>query len=127
MEKTYLFIRYIQKTLLHEKLNYVRNNKKRRSEILIEDEFLHSISSCEKTLLEDIKLEDINHFEDYIENNKLANSLTSLTDVEKFILFKRYVRGNNDTEIAKEFNVTSQAISKRRRNILNKIKNKFQV
>jgi len=127
MEKTYLFIRYIQTSLTHERLNYLRNNKKRSSEILIEDQFLLNISSAEKNFLEEINLKDVIHFENYVEDNKLSDSIASLTDIEKIILFKRYIQGYNDIVIAKEFNVTSQAISKRRRKILNKIKNKFQI
>ena len=127
MEKTYLFVHYIQKALIHEKLNYIRNNKKKQLEILMDDEFLLDISAHESNLIDEIKMSDVSHLEEYIDDLNLSNSITQLSTNEKLILFKRYVQGKKDTEIAKELNITSQAVSKRRRIILKKLKNKFQI
>ena len=127
MEKTYLFVHYIQKSLIHEKLNYIRNNKKKQLEILMDDEFLLDISAHESNLIDEIKMSDVSHLEEYIDDLNLSNSITQLSTNEKLILFKRYVQGKKDTEIAKELNITSQAVSKRRRIILKKLKNKFQI
>ena len=127
MEKTYLFVHYIQKALIHEKLNYIRNNKKKQLEILTDDEFLLDISVHESNFIDEIKMNDVTHLEDNIDDLNLSNSIAQLTTKEKFILFNRYVQGKKDTEIAKELNITSQAVSKRRRTILNKLKNKFQI
>ncbi|WP_429969010.1 sigma-70 family RNA polymerase sigma factor [Enterococcus sp. AZ136] len=127
MEKTYLFVHYIQKALIHEKLNYIRNNKKKQLEILTDDEFLLDISVHESNFIDEIKMNDVTHLEDYIDDLNLSNSIAQLTTKEKLILFNRYVQGKKDTEIAKELNITSQAVSKRRRTILNKLKNKFQI
>jgi len=127
MEKTYLFVHYIQKSLIHEKLNYIRNNKKKQLEILMDDEFLLDISAHESNLIDEIKMSDVSHLEEYIDDLNLSNSIAQLSTNEKLILFKRYVQGKKDTEIAKELNITSQAVSKRRRIILKKLKNKFQI
>ncbi|MFV5899175.1 sigma-70 family RNA polymerase sigma factor [Enterococcus faecalis] len=127
MEKTYLFVHYIQKALIHEKLNYIRNNKKKQLEILMDDEFLLDISAHESNLIDEIKMSDVSHLEEYIDDLNLSNSIAQLSTNEKLILFKRYVQGKKDTEIAKELNITSQAVSKRRRIILKKLKNKFQI
>ncbi|WP_430605370.1 sigma factor-like helix-turn-helix DNA-binding protein [Enterococcus sp. DIV2315] len=127
MEKTYLFVHFIQKALIHEKLNYIRNNKKKQLEILMDDEFLLDISAHESNLIDEIKMSDVSHLEEYIDDLNLSNSIAQLSTNEKLILFKRYVQGKKDTEIAKELNITSQAVSKRRRIILKKLKNKFQI
>lgn len=127
MDTTYIFIRFIQQTLIREKMNYIRNNKKNYHEVIIDDSFLADIPLNKFVQLENITPHYAPHLEEYIEDIHLSNAICYLSEAEKILLYRRYIEGIRDTEIAKELNITSQAVSKRRRKALEKIKLNFHL
>ena len=133
---TYEFIRYIHQAMIHEKIKYSQKSDIKRREKngikIIQDgnitanldtshnkkkEFMpiYSYEELEKKM-------DYENLEKYIDDTDLANSIGNLTNKEKLILYMKYVEGKKDTTISREFGISSQAVSKRKRNILKKIK-----
>ncbi|EMW5328265.1 sigma-70 family RNA polymerase sigma factor [Enterococcus faecalis] len=127
LETTYLFIRYIQQSLIHEKQNYIRNQKKWHLQLPTDEVHILQLEAKHENSLDDLPIQEFTHLEDFIENLYLSNSIFELNYEEKFILYKKFILGSTDAEIAKELHVTSQAISKRKRHILKKIKRTFPV
>ncbi|HCU0363538.1 TPA: sigma-70 family RNA polymerase sigma factor [Enterococcus faecalis] len=127
LETTYLFIRYIQQSLIHEKQNYIRNQKKWHLQLPTDEIHILQLEAKHENSLDDLPIQEFTHLEDFIENLYLSNSIFELNSEEKFILYKKFILGSTDAEIAKELHVTSQAISKRKRHILKKIKRTFPV
>lgn len=133
---TYEFIKYIHQAMIHEKIKYIQKSdikrrEKNEIEIIQDDKFivnLDSLNNKRKDFIpiyscEDLeKKMDYENLEKYIDDTDLANSIGNLTNKEKLILYMKYVEGKKDTEISKEFGISSQAVSKRKRNILKKIK-----
>lgn len=126
MDSSYMFIKYIQKTLINEKMNYIRNTKKKSLEIQTDEFLLQNIPSIDSHLLENLTLKNVDYLENFVNNPDLADALSQLNTMEKIIIYKKYVLGNTDFEIAKELNISSQAISKRKRKILKKMEVFFQ-
>lgn len=62
------------------------------------------------------------NLEDAVERVDLYNSIQKLNDRQKRLLKLIFVEGMKDTEVAEIFGVTQQAITKAKRNILNKLR-----
>ena len=52
----------------------------------------------------------------------LRKAFVSLETVERYIIFEKFFNNRSDADIGKEFSVSSQMISKRKRKILEKLK-----
>lgn len=61
-----------------------------------------------------------------IKNESLAEAIKQLPDDKRGIIIRSYFMGMTDEEIAAEFNVVRQSISKRRSRILNELKKLLQ-
>ena len=69
------------------------------------------------------------HFDGHdfvIKNESLAEAIKQLPDDKRGIIMRSYFMGMTDEEIAAEFNVVRQSISKRRSRILNELKKLLQ-
>lgn len=64
--------------------------------------------------------------EEVLSDNVLIDAVRTLTKRQKDILFYHYVLNWNDTMIAKEFNVSQQAITKTRKKALQKLHDVLQ-
>lgn len=121
-EITYMFIKYIHQTLLNEKKKYIRNTNRKKIDVVYDEKALENLQSPNNSLLEVIDEVNYVHLENYISDVDLSNSIGMLSDQEKYIVFKKFVEGVKDTQLAKEFGISSQAVSKKKRNILKKLK-----
>lgn len=65
--------------------------------------------------------EQATHLEEYFINERLTMSVARLTDLQKKLLYYKYVEQLSDKAIGQIFHVSSQAISKQHRKVLNKI------
>lgn len=121
-EIAYIFIRYISVTLLNEKRSYIK--KKNNQHVMTDqNDLLDNLPSKEISYIETA---DYHTLENYVNSYDLANAIASLSSAEKHLLYEKYVLSKKDIEIAKQLNISSQAISKRKRKILDKIRKFFQ-
>lgn len=125
-EMNYVFIRYIHQTMLNEKINYINRSKKKGIEVVHNESLIKNLQYQNEQLLEQLSEDQYENLEEYINDIDLSNSISKLTNREKFILFKRYVEGQKDPAIAKLLGITSQAVSKQRRNTIKKLKSYFE-
>ena len=122
--------------MIHEKIKYIQRSDKKRharngikvindetliQDLVYSDENERDFSPIYNTDSLEEKY-DYENLEDYISDEDLAAAIKKLTSKEKLILFMKYVEGKKDTVISKEFGISSQAVSKRKRGILKKLK-----
>ncbi|EOI55441.1 sigma-70 family RNA polymerase sigma factor [Enterococcus gilvus] len=116
-----MFVRYIQKAMINEKLNYIRDGKKKGIDIIHDENLLNNVQYQNVELMETIPKGSYSNLEDYIEDDNLSNAISKLTARQKLIIYKRYVEGWKDPSIAKELGISSQAVSKQRRKAIKKL------
>ncbi|HGZ4935185.1 sigma-70 family RNA polymerase sigma factor [Enterococcus faecalis] len=121
-EISYLFICYIQKVLTNEKKNYIRNMIKNRLNLMNDESYFESIEDTNFKFYEELTEFEIEAFTVLFDNVDLIDAIENLSLEEKYILFERYIEGKKDPAIAKELNVTSQAVSKKRKIIIKKLR-----
>ena len=130
MNITYIFIRYITVTIKRQvRAFYRRYNKVIYQEnkefienclniIEIENEIIENRTDLPSAFYED--LEKKLSYQDL-----LFKGLNSLNDIEKRIMYEKFSEQRSDADIGKEYSVSSQTISKRKRNTLGKLRNYF--
>lgn len=121
-ELAYIFIRYISLAMINEKRTYIKT-KNRKNVLLASNTILENLPNEEINFLETI---DYNDLENHIDSYELSNAISKLSSEEKLLIFEKYVLAKKDVEIAKQLNISSQAISKRKRKTLLKIRKFFQ-
>lgn len=65
---------------------------------------------------------DSKDFEDYFDNDLLTKAIKRLSTKEKKFLFEKFILRKSDTELAKEKNLSQQAISIYKKRLLKKVK-----
>lgn len=70
--------------------------------------------------------EEVSHLEDFIENERLANAVATLSIVDKMVLYQYYFAELIDVEIGSKLEQTSQGVGKRRRQSLMRIKDAYE-
>lgn len=105
--------------------NYYRKRKNYKTRSVLTDFheldsnlFLMNNSSNTPT----VHILDSNGFEDYFDSIPLTVAIENLTTKEKDFLFEKFILGKSDTELAKEKNLTQQAVSIYKKRLLKKIK-----
>ncbi|CUL94396.1 sigma-70 family RNA polymerase sigma factor [Listeria monocytogenes] len=79
-----------------------------------------STDTCpDSSTLQTIESKD---FEDYFDNDLLIKAIKGLSTKEKKFLFEKFILRKSDTELAKERNLTQQAISVYKKRLLKKVK-----
>lgn len=78
--------------------------------------------------LEDFRLTDaeVAHLEAFIENERLALAVATLSTADKMVLYQYYFSELNDVEIGNRSGKTSQGVNKRRRRALLRIKEAYE-
>ncbi|WP_125706659.1 sigma factor-like helix-turn-helix DNA-binding protein [Lacticaseibacillus daqingensis] len=125
-EVSRMFIRYMQQVLRNERINIYRKHLKDVKETPLEDWLLEEIA--EPGHLEDFVLtnEEIAHLESFIENERLATAIVTLSIADKMVLYQYYYSELNDVEIGSRTGKTSQGVNKRRRRALARIKEAYE-
>lgn len=82
-------------------------------------------SSRSKTLMETLAEED--KTESLLNNIMLSQSLKSLTDKDKRLIYLRYFLDKTQTEIAKDLGVSQVQVSRLETKIIEKLKQKFEI
>lgn len=125
-EVSRMFIRYMQQVLRNERINIYRKHLKDVQETPLEDWLLEEIA--EPGHLEEFVLtnEDISHLESFIENERLATTIATLSVADKMVLYQYYYSELNDVEIGSRTGKTSQGVNKRRRRALARIKEAYE-
>jgi DNA-directed RNA polymerase specialized sigma subunit len=124
MDITYIFIRYISVTIKRQaRAFYLRYNKifyyenrEYIENIDMETEEVCSISSnsfCRN-------IEDKLSYRDL-----LFKGLNSLQVMEKQLIYEKFLNQRSDADIGRDFSISSQMVSRRKRKILYKLKNFF--
>ncbi|MFT8383877.1 MAG: sigma factor-like helix-turn-helix DNA-binding protein [Lacticaseibacillus paracasei] len=125
-EVSRMFIRYMQQVLRNERISIYRKHLKDVKEAPLEDWLLDEIA--EPGHLEDFVLtdEEIAHLESFIENERLATAIATLSIADKMVLYQYYYSELNDVEIGSRTGKTSQGVNKRRRRALARIKEAYE-
>lgn len=125
-EVSKMFIRYMQQVLRNERINIYQANLKRVKETPLEDWLLEEIA--EPYHLKDFLLTDdeVASLEDFIENERLATAIATLSTADKMVLYQYYYSELNDVEIGSRTGKTSQGVNKRRRRALARIKAAYE-
>lgn len=125
-EVSRMFIRYMQQVLRNERINIYRKRLKDVKETPLEDWLLEEIA--EPGHLEDFVLtdEEIAHLESFIENERLATAIATLSIADKMVLYQYYFSELNDVEIGSRTGKTSQGVNKRRRRAIARIKKVYE-
>lgn len=107
-EVSRMFIRYMQQVLRNERISIYRKHLKDAKETPLEDWLLEEIA--EPGHLEDFVLtdEEIVHLESFIENERLATAIATLSVADKMVLYQYYYSELNDVEIGSRTGKTSQ-------------------
>jgi len=66
------------------------------------------------------------HLEWYLEDDLLSKAVSLLSKNEKELLFIKFFEKNTDEQIARKFGVTRQALTKSKKKILSKLKNRMK-
>ncbi|MBC9721087.1 MAG: sigma-70 family RNA polymerase sigma factor [Lactobacillus sp.] len=66
------------------------------------------------------------NLEDLVENQDLYYAIQNLNNKQKLLLNLIFIEGLKDTEIAEMFNITQQAVTKMKKNVINKLKKKLK-
>ncbi len=129
VDKNIKLATYVSRCIANEILMFLRKNKKRRTEISLE-ETLNYDSEGNTLCLEDVigTDEDIvaTSFEKNVDKRYLENELNSLNDREKMIMSLRYGLNNKDEltqkEVAEYLGISQSYISRIEKKIINRIK-----
>lgn len=125
-EVSSMFIRYMQQVLRNERINIYRKHLKAIKEAPLEEWLLEEI--VEPGHVEDFVLtaEEIAHLESFIENDRLATAIVTLSTADKMVLYQYYFSELNDVEISSRTGKTSQGVNKRRRRAQARIKEAYE-
>lgn len=125
-EVSRMFIRYMQQVLRNERINQHRKHLKDVKETPLEEWLLEEIA--DPGHLEDFLLTDdeIARLETFIENERLATAIATLSTTDKMVLYQYYYSELNDVEIGSRTGKTSQGVNKRRRRALARIKEAYK-
>lgn len=125
-EVSRMFIRYMQQVLRNERISIYRKHLNDAKELPLEEWLLEEIA--EPGHLEDFILDDseIAHLETFIENERLATAIATLSTADKIVLYQYYYSELNDVEIGSRIGKTSQGVNKRRRRALARIKEAYE-
>lgn len=124
MDITYMFIRYISVTIKRQAgAHYGRSNRisyHEHKEFIenLDAEINENYSFISNTINENTE-------EKIASEEVLFNSLNFLDDEERWIVFEKFINQRSDNDIGKDFSVSSQMISKKKRKILEKLKKFF--
>lgn len=128
MDITYVFIRYISVTVRRQAKAFYRRQHKisyhENKEVLenieiekrLSEFFFNSSSSLYNTVEDKLSYQEL-----------LYKGLGSLSEVEKYIIYEKFVNQRSDIDIGKDFSISSQMVSKRKRSILDKLKTFFTI
>ena len=125
-EVSRMFIRYMQQVLRNERINIYRKHLKAIKEAPLEEWLLEEI--VEPGHVEDFVLtaEEIAHLEFFIENDRLATAIATLSTADKMVLYQYYFSELNDVEISSRTGKTSQGVNKRQRRAQARIKEAYE-
>ncbi|MGX7417865.1 sigma-70 family RNA polymerase sigma factor [Carnobacterium gallinarum] len=122
-EIAYSFIAYINKTLINEKMKYLRNAH-RNLQYVYDEQLLENIEYEKVHLLDSIS--EYTNMEEYIDNESLSNAISKLNLKEKYILYHKFVAVISDKKIGEKLRISSQAVSKQKRKIFDKVKHSYE-
>lgn len=126
MEITYIFTSYISITIQRQsKAFFQRIQKVSYHE---SKEFVESAELENKMLEFHSNSSDIffSNFEDkLLYQELLLKSLSSLNEMEKHIIREKYLHQRSDADIGKDFSISGQMISRRKLEILRKLRQSF--
>lgn len=115
------FSYYAKRSLINKTRSMRAKEQHQVSEIPLVEEAIGKLVLDKSQSLVFLSPDQINQFEDYIENEQLAFIISQLTDRQKQIFYYKYIEGYTEQEIADKFHVGRTAISNQHRKVLNKI------
>lgn len=120
---THIFISYISVTIRRQaKAFFDRTSKIVKHEAI---EFIESFQ-VEKEIDDSIYNQSLDLYdsleEKWLYQEMLLTGIKSLDQNEQFIICEKYLKNRSDADIGKEFSISGQMISKKKRKILRKLK-----
>lgn len=126
MEITYIFIKYISVTIQRQATAfYRRHNRITFNENI---EFIEDFETDQKIVNQYSEFSNIlnkNFDEKFLCQELLMNGLESLSEIERYIIYEKYLNQRSDLDIGREFSISSQMVSKKKRKIIDKLKKHF--
>lgn len=122
-EISYIFVKYVYSALTNQANKYYKNSEKQSVPLNYEENYTES--ELWKMNLYDLELIEspLKILELKEKMSEINEHFNELTMQEKSILFEKYINQKSDYEIGQEYSLTSQAISKKKRAALKKLKN----
>lgn len=128
-EINYLFVRYVQRSLRNSSNAFLKKTiQYTNTHFTIDtiEEFISNSIYDNYLTLDLISESEINNLQNFTENDHLSSALSHLSYKEKKLLFEKYVRCKTDNEIAKNLNISRQAVSISKKRILKKLKHSLK-
>jgi RNA polymerase sigma factor (sigma-70 family) len=125
-EVSRMFIRYMQRVLRNERINIYRAILRHPKETPLEDWILEEIAEPYHMFDFLLSEDGIAHLETFIENERLATAIATLSMADRMVLYQYYYSELNDVEIGSRTGKTSQGVNKRRRRALARIKEAYK-
>ncbi|WP_025683860.1 sigma-70 family RNA polymerase sigma factor [Paenibacillus maysiensis] len=117
------FTTYISSLIHYASIDFDKKQRRiRKRNVLLPEEDSHNLFKDVCTQYEFLKDKRTVKIEDVVTSSKLHKAISLLTEKEKSILSASYVMNCSDTEIAKNNNVSQQAVSKTRTRALKKLR-----
>ncbi|HHP9139907.1 TPA: hypothetical protein ACSJWK_001092 [Listeria monocytogenes] len=117
--------KYIRIGILYHANNYYRKKRNYSTKSILtdfQDITLDSFYTDNYFKLSNISVIDWKNLEEYFEDEMLIKAIKQLNIKEKKFLLEKYVEKKSDTELAKEKELSQQAISIYKKRLLKKLK-----
>ena len=125
---------YASRCIANEILMYIRKNKKRKSEVSLEDSLTFDAEGNELHLEDILGTDDniiFNEFSKKIDKDILQKELIKLNDREKLIMTLRYGLNNQDCytqkEVADKLNISQSYISRIEKKVIKRIQSLLKI
>lgn len=121
-EVSFIFIKYIHQTMINQANKYYKKKS------INDKDFKYEENLTESKLVGLYSLDYENHQDPstiIISKDTLKRidyNFKNLSSADKQLLFEKYIGNKSDREIASKFGISSQAVSKRKRKILSKLR-----
>ena len=121
-EISFIFIKYIHRTLVNQANKYYQKKSVYSRDLVYEE----NLTESELKELSSIDYKKKNDpfiiFDSRETGKRIEHNFEKLSSDDKQLLFDKYIESRSDREIALKLGISSQAVSKRKRKILSKLR-----
>ncbi|WP_054719407.1 RNA polymerase sigma factor [Lacticaseibacillus manihotivorans] len=117
---------YVRQSLKNERINRHKVKSHRIKETLLEDWLIEEIEDPQPLEEPNLTPKEVSKLENFIENERLAMSVATLSMPDKIVLYQYYYNELTDAEIGGRCNRTSQGVNYRRQRALNRLRTVYK-